>query len=144
MGKILREPPLTQKENNDLYLPILMKALQRSDIPEEFCSIGEYAEEAVCLERHDLSWVVYDGERGKKYNIKTYRNCKEACYDLMSRVAESDEAEKEMKDFFNMECEKIHFQGLGYKNYKKSDNNSDIVPIMGTDEFKPRADTAIH
>ena len=143
MGKILREPTLTQKEEIDLYLTILTKALEHSDIPEEFCSIGEYAEEAVCLEKHDPSWVVYDGERGKKYNIKTYRNCKEACYDLMSRVAESDEAEQEMRDFFNMECEKRRFHDLGYKDRKKPDNKPDIVPIMGTEELKPRAGTAI-
>lgn len=113
-----------------------MNTLKKFEIPDEFCSVGEYAEEAVCLEKNSPSWIVYEGERGKKYNIKTHMNCRDACYDIISRVAESDDSEKEMKDFFNQECEKNRFSRLGYA--------ADIVPIMGTEEFEKRASTALH
>lgn len=143
MGKTLRESPLT-KENNDLYIEILMKALKEFDIPESFCSIGEYAEEAVCLEKNEPSWMVYEGERGKKYNIKTHINCRDACYDIISRVAQSDDAEKGAKDFFNREYEKNRFNRFGYQDYQKQNSKTDIVPIMGSEEFEKKASTAVH
>lgn len=114
MGKTMREPPPTTKDNNDLYIEILMKALKEFHIPEGFCSIGEYTEEAVCLEKNEPSWMVYEGERGKKYNIKTHMNCRDACYDIISRVSQSNDAEKSLKDFFNLECEKISFNRFVY------------------------------
>lgn len=97
MGKTSRGTPLMQKENIDLCsIEILVKALKEFHIPKEFYCIGEYAEEAVCLEKKDLSWIVYEGERGKRYNIKTHLNCKDACHDIISRVAESVDDEKKL------------------------------------------------
>lgn len=127
MGKTLHEPTLIQ---------ILMESLRQFDIPDGFCSVGEYAEEAVCLEKADSSWIVYEGERGKKYNIKTHRNCREACCDIISRVAQSDDSEKEITDLFLQECEKIRFTRLGYQD--------SIVPIRGNEEFDKKASTAVH
>ena len=76
--------------------------------------------------------------------IKTYMNCQEACHDLISRIAESDDMEKKLKDFFDLECDKKRFSRLGYSDYKKSSSKSDIVPILGSDEIRERAVTAIH
>lgn len=144
MGKTLREPTLTPKENNDLYIEILKAALKKFDIPDEFCSFDEYAEEAVCLEKNASSWIVYEGERGKKYNIKTHLECRDACYDMISRISDSDETEKDFKDFFQLEYEKKRFCRLGYTDYRKQNTKPDIVPIIGTDEFERRVSTAIH
>lgn len=144
MGKTLREPTLTPKEDNDLYINVLKTVLKKFDIPEGFCSFGEYAEEAVCLEKNAPSWIVYDGERGKKYNIKTHMDCRDACYDMIARISESTDNEKELKDFFHRECEKNRFSHFGYTDYRKQNNKSDIVPIMGADEFEKRASTVIH
>ncbi len=66
MGKTLRKAPLLQNENNDLYcIDILYKSLQEFHIPEYLCSVGEYAEEAICLEKSGSDWTVYSGERGQ-------------------------------------------------------------------------------
>lgn len=66
MGKTLRKAPLLQNENNDLYcIDILYKSLQEFHIPEYLCSVGEYAEEAICLEKSGSDWIVYGGERGQ-------------------------------------------------------------------------------
>lgn len=143
MGKTLRESSHIQKENLDFY-EILKRTFKAFDIRDDFWSFGEFAEEAVCLVKNAASWVVYDGERGKKHNIKTYMNCQEACHDLISRIAESDDMEKKLKDFFDLECDKKRFSRLGYSDYKKSSSKSDIVPILGSDEIRERAVTAIH
>ena len=132
MGNTLRGTQPAPKDNNDLYIQILKNTLKQSDITDEFCSVGEYAEEAVCLERNTPSWIVYEGERGKKYNIKTHMNCREACYDVISRVAESSDAEKELKDSFNREFEKSRFNRLGYADYTKTISKTEIVPAVGT------------
>lgn len=144
MGKTLREPTLLPKENNELYIETLKTSLKKFNIPDEFCSFGEYAEEAVCLEKNAASWIVYEGERGKKYNIKTHMDCRDACDDMISRISESDSAETDLKDFFHMECEKKRFSRLGRTDYRKPNGKSDIVPIMGADEFEKRTTTAIH
>ena len=59
-------------------------------------------------------------------------NCREACYDVISRVAESSDAEKELKDSFNREFEKSRFNRLGYADYTKTISKTEIVPAVGT------------
>ena len=144
MGKTLREPAIITKEAGALYIEALLTTLQEFHIPEGFCSVGEYAEEAVCLEKNASSWIVYEGERGKKYNIKTHMNCRDACCDIISRISESAENEKELKHFFHLECENMRFNRLGYTDIKKTNSTSDIVPILGTEEYKKRTNSSIH
>lgn len=144
MGKTLRESSHLQKENPDFYIEMLKGTYKAFDIRDDFWSVGEFAEEAVCLVRNAASWIVYDGERGKKHNIKTYMNCQDACHNMISRIAESDDMEKEMKNFFDLECEKKRFSRLGYLDYKNPNSKSDIVPMIEADEIRERAVTAIH
>ena len=47
MGNTLRGTQPAPKDNNDLYIQILKNTLKQSDIPDEFCSVGEYAEEGI-------------------------------------------------------------------------------------------------
>lgn len=90
-------------------LETLERVLVKFHIPERFYSIGSYVEEAACIEKKDAGWTVYEGERGKKYNIKLYRNIRRACYDLISRVTESNEQEKLLKQEFDREQRKYVF-----------------------------------
>ncbi len=143
MGKTIREPSPAPRDKNTLYIEMLKITLRAFNIPDEFYSIGEYTEEAVCLEKKELSWIVYEGERGKKYNIKTHMNCLDACHDIISRVAETEHTEKLLKDFF-FNFDKKGFSLSGQANYKSSDLKPDLSPILGKDEFEPRASMAIH
>ena len=51
---------------------------------------------------------------------------------VISRVAESSDAEKELKDSFNREFEKSRFNRLGYADYTKTISKTEIVPAVGT------------
>lgn len=88
-------------------LQVLIRALEKFHISERSYSLGEYAEETICLVKNDLSWCVYGGEKGLKHDIKIYEDCKNACLDLISRIAESNDDEEKLTDFFIAECEKI-------------------------------------
>lgn len=90
---------------NEIFDEIMKEALtevfELNDIPH-FYSLEGYAEEAVCMEKDGKKYIVYDGERGNKYNIKKYRRIGIAFRDIISRVTESDEQEEKVtKDFTN-------------------------------------------
>lgn len=85
---------------------VLIRTLKKFSIPERDYSFGEYVEEAICMEKLGLAWIVYDGEKGKKHNEITHINCKSACLDLINRIAGNTNKEKKMKDYFDMLCKK--------------------------------------
>ncbi len=128
MGNNLRKGPLLQNEKNDLYcIDILYKSLQEFHIPEYLCSVGEYAEESICLENTGSNWIVYGGERGQKHDLKTHADCQEACLDIISRITETTEDEKNACDFFNRELNK---------------KNRFILSTMGTKESEQKVRAA--
>ena len=83
---------------------VLVNVLKGFCIPEQDYSIGEYAEEAICLEKSGADWIVYGGEKGQRHDIKTHADCKSACLDLIARVSGSDDEEKKLAEFFIGEC----------------------------------------
>ena len=91
----------------DKKLELLSSSLKKFHISYDSYSIGEYAEEAICIERNGIGWKVYGGERGNKYGMKLHGDCKDACIDVISRVTENDDEEKRLTDFFNEECDKL-------------------------------------
>lgn len=82
----------------------LVNVLKGFCIPEQYYSIGEYAEEAICLEKRGSDWIVYGGEKGQRNNLKPHADCKSACLDLIARVSGSDDEEKKLAEFFIAEC----------------------------------------
>lgn len=74
----------------------LENCLKKSRIPEQYYSIGQYAEEEVCIERKGRNWILYEGEKGKKHNVKQYNNWHKAYSDFFSRIAEGDGQEQEL------------------------------------------------
>lgn len=83
---------------NEFYLErtkeILEKTLELNDIPHIYYSLEGYSEEAVCLEKTELGYLVYNGEKGNKYAKKEHPNIGDAIVDLISRVSESDAQNK--------------------------------------------------
>ncbi len=106
MEKLLREERfLPKEEDGTRCVKILEKALKEFQIPQISVAIGGYAEEAICLEEGDSGWRVYGGERGEKYNMRVHAACRAACRDVLSRLADSVEAEREWLEFFDREYE---------------------------------------
>lgn len=81
------------------YLEILATTLHNY-VPRELYSIGCYREEAFCIEKQEPSWIVYIGERGNKHNVKSFNDAFAACFELISRVSESDEQERKLRCLF--------------------------------------------
>lgn len=120
------------KHMEEKILQVLIRALEKFHISERSYSLGEYAEETICLVKNDLSWCVYGGEKGLKHDIKIYEDCKNACLDLISRIAESNDNEKSLKDFFIKGVERIKmknkvsysFDNLYYKGIFDTDEEA--------------------
>ena len=72
----------TKLKPNKYYMDKLENCLKKSRIPEQYNSIGQYAEEAVCIERKGRNWILYEGEKGKKHNVKQYNNWHKAYSDF--------------------------------------------------------------
>lgn len=64
------------------------------------CSLEGYAEEAICMEKEENEYIVYEGERGNKYNLKRHPKIISAFCDIISRLAESDKEEGKMRHEF--------------------------------------------
>jgi hypothetical protein len=55
--------------------------------PEYDClSIGSYAECAVCIERTEKGWEVYQGEHMKHHNSEIYSDIITACLSVIDRI----------------------------------------------------------
>lgn len=64
------------------------------------CSLEGYAEETVCMEKEEKEYIVYNGERGNKYNLNRHPKIINAFCDIISRLAESDEEEGKIRHEF--------------------------------------------
>lgn len=67
-------------------LQLLRGFLGGQDVPESYYSIGKYRDEAVCIEAENDGWVVYEGDRGGRYNEKHFEDFYEAGRYLLSRA----------------------------------------------------------
>lgn len=81
-------------------LDIMIAVLRQFDIPEYYYSIGSYLEEAICIENEGDKWIIYEGERGKKYNLKVFDSIVPACCNFLARISESEDQEKKMISSF--------------------------------------------
>ncbi len=86
--------------SNTIYLRTLKWALDYNGIPSIYYNLDGYSEEAVCIEQNDNYWMVYNGERGNKYNVRKYKNVQDACLDLILRISESEEEERKIQYSF--------------------------------------------
>ncbi len=77
----------------------LRKVLIANEIPNYYYSLEGHSEETVCLEETTSSYMVYIFERGNKDNKKEYpkHKAREAAFDFISRLSQSDEEEKKMQ-----------------------------------------------
>lgn len=78
-------------KNKGYYLNKLDSILQSEGIPTSYYSLFGYAEEAVCLEPLNHSFLVYIGQRCNKEDSREHLDIVSACLDVISRLSESNE-----------------------------------------------------
>lgn len=72
--------------SDDISVLTLQERLNKMKVPKEFYSLGKYKEEALCLEQNGGMWIIYEGERGNKYNPRKYQSEYEACLAFLDRI----------------------------------------------------------
>lgn len=128
MKKGHKWPTPPKRRNNKYGSPILgdkkyLKSLEDVfdyiEIPSDYYSLNGYNEDAICIERSDGVWIVYNGEKGNKYNLKEYRATLEACFDMILRISESEEEQIQIQSMFmqNVLMDKISNKGVTLKNH---------------------------
>lgn len=64
----------------------LKEKLETQKVPKSYYRIGSYGEEALCIVFENNQWVVFEGERGQKYNLHAFESESEACNYFLRRI----------------------------------------------------------
>lgn len=117
-----------------LYFKQLKLIFDSVGIPPVYYSFNGYSEDAICIERSSGMWIVYNGEKGNKYNINKYSDILDACNNLILRISENEKERKQIQNMF----EKNINRHIGLQNQieianrharKRGDINSPEVQI---------------
>lgn len=65
------------------------------------CSLEGYSDESICMEKEGNEYIVYEGERGNKYNLNRHSKSISAYVDIISRLAKSEKEEYKIINEFN-------------------------------------------
>lgn len=76
----------------------LRKVLEDVGIPDSCYSIGNYKEGAVCIEKTEEGYIVYDAEMAEKYDIEKYEAYGPAAFSLIARIAMTKEDAEELQN----------------------------------------------
>jgi len=99
--------------------------LRKNKIPSWYFHLGGYAEECVCLERVSNGWVVFTGERGKRFEVTFYEDLVSACIHVLDKIAESDRQYQKMLNEYRLSLcgntppRKKSMPSVVYKNQQK-------------------------
>ncbi len=69
-----------------LDISLLELILRQEGVPESAYSIGEYSEEALCIEQVGDQWLVYFGEHGMVHNAEAFEDEALACESFLRRI----------------------------------------------------------
>lgn len=67
---------------------------------------GDYAEWYICLNKTSTGWQVYRCERGNKFDIETFDDCKKACFKVIWECSYNKEEVEQAIEYFLMEVTK--------------------------------------
>ena len=79
---------------------VLKEVFDNEGIPRQYYSLEGYAEEAICMEKNNKNYIVYNGERGNKYDVSKHSNISKALLKLISKVTESYAQEERVVEAF--------------------------------------------
>ena len=95
--KVLME--LENKKNDNELLNHLKSIVKIMGLEHAF-SLGEDAEQCVCLNKNDNLWEVYMVERGISFEKTVFEECYDACLDVIFQLADSKQMYEEAKENF--------------------------------------------
>ncbi len=81
-------------------LNVLRSVLEKYKIPLSLYSLYGYSEDRACIENSGVTWIVYLGSHGKRYDVKKYTNLHSACVGLLDFLAEDKASLSKMKHDF--------------------------------------------
>ena len=64
----------------------LKKELAKIKVPASYYRIGSYGEEALCILSENNQWLVFEGERGLRYNTHFFDRESDACSYFWDRI----------------------------------------------------------
>lgn len=64
----------------------LKKELVRIKVPASYYRIGSYGEETLCILSENNQWLVFEGERGLRYNTHFFDRESDACSYFLNRI----------------------------------------------------------
>ena len=64
-------------------------------------SLNGEKDSAICMERSDTEWRVYECERAAKRELQIYSNIVEACLDVIKRLACADDLRRLTNEFLD-------------------------------------------
>lgn len=67
------------------YLNALEKVISKR-YPDRFFNIGGYQESAICMQYESGRWVIYNGERGNRYNEMECDTVLKACLEFIRKM----------------------------------------------------------
>lgn len=97
--KVLVE--LNQKNKDNKLLNYLVAIIKSIGLENEF-SLGQDAEQRVCLNRSNNSWEVYIVERGISFEKSVYEDCFDACVEVINQLADSKQMYEDAKEKLGM------------------------------------------
>lgn len=103
-------------------LSCLREVLNSFDVPKVYYSINGYRDDAVCIEHDESGWIIYNGERGEKYNKEHFNDITGACKAMICRLAETEKDKDKMQRLF--EKKEKNFQYI-LKRLKTKNNGND-------------------
>lgn len=68
---------------------------------EDEYSLNGPKDSAVCIEKVNTGWVVYECEKSSRRDLKEYNNVVEACLDMIKRMAYDEQIQKNTDDFLD-------------------------------------------
>ena len=75
----------------------LRKVLKEFDVPELYYSIGSQVDDSVCIEYINGKWIVYEGTRGHKINVRSFPTVYEAGCELFESVVIGEKKLRQMR-----------------------------------------------
>ncbi len=93
---------------NRVYINAAYETLKAFCIRELDFSLNGYKDDAICLLKNEQNkWIVFDGDKGNKYDEKVYTKLQLALDDFFSRIAESDSQEKDLKSVYSQKLQTL-------------------------------------
>ena len=74
----------------------MIAILNNHGISKTDYSVNGYADDKLCLEKDASRWLIYNVDRGERFDLQRYSSIYLACLSMISKLSESEELEAAM------------------------------------------------